>query len=597
MSRPTRSKLSPWIESLILNYGSQDGGSSSGRLKAQVIGVGQMSQSQAQGSEGPTGLLFLSDGVLQIPAILTTSAWEHLQDQEERECFTSLLNHTVCIQNYTLQFHMGPEQTKCRFFLSVGELATTAAGPVKDSTPCCTTLPSVRQKICETWRALMGQEGQESQSQCGFDLTELLGEWQHDCLQSVLEDIKERLMKASYAVEPQPSTSTFTPSLTCPDTFAAISWDIERIRDKREKCFTVPMNYLLIPEEDAQHLQEHLDVPSSTLIEVSAGFEERSRDLPQILETAKPSVDDDDWRIEGPALRQVDCVTNENPQLDEEDDVLDEVIITRLNEGKIRPLTNPWDMFPPPDETSSEDVSPCATQDHPPVGILTSTRLPTHSSTATPQTSELNSKGEQSELLPYQKPPSSTCLPVTVSTSASTSVTPPEPFTRPDEARAEPEKTNLLASEQESPIFEEVMVEGVERKCRKAKRKRSEPSAEAQNLLAEEEEAQVSGSPPSWLFESKNSSGLEEGSSHQPDKTIEPLCRKISTVHSDGKKFSYSYQVSGKNLQDFSKCKISESLLNWAVKYLVTPRQMDNQHNTSATSNQTSSDRTEITPL
>ncbi|GLD67626.1 uncharacterized protein AKAME5_001896200 [Lates japonicus] len=117
MPRPARSRLCPWIETLILSYGSEEGGSSStssGRLKAHVIGVGQMSQSQAQGSEGPSGLLFLSDGVLQIPALLTASAWEHLQEQEDRECFTSLVNTTVCIQDYRLHFHMAPEQNKCR---------------------------------------------------------------------------------------------------------------------------------------------------------------------------------------------------------------------------------------------------------------------------------------------------------------------------------------------------------------------------------------------------------------------------------------------------------------------------------------------------
>uniref|UniRef100_A0A3Q3EQV7 Uncharacterized LOC109989819 n=1 Tax=Labrus bergylta TaxID=56723 RepID=A0A3Q3EQV7_9LABR len=448
MSRSTRNKLSPWIESLILSYGCQDGSSSSssssssGRLKVHVIGVGQMSLSQAQGSEGPTGLLFLSDGVLMIPAILTTSAWEHLQDQEERECFTSLLNHTVCIQKYTLQFHMAPEQTKCRFFLSVGELATTAAGPVKKNTPCSTTLPSVRQKVCETWRTLLGQEGQESQSQCGFDLTELLGEWQHDCLQSVLEEVKEKLLTASYPANPH--------------------WDVDRVRYKNEKCFTVPMNCLLIPEEGAQQLQTPLDVASR----LSAALDDGSTDLPRVRETAGPSADEADWRIEDPALVQVS------------------------------------------ETSSSTDASP-EPEPHPHVPILTSTQLPVRSTKESQQTSEQSSKGEGSELLPYQKPPSSTDPPDTVSTPAPTSVSPPEPFTRP----------------------------------------------------------------------------------------VQTASRKTSAVHRDGKLFAYSYQVSGKNLQDFSRFKISDWLLNWAAKYLVTARQTENPHDTSATSNQTSSDRTEVTPL
>ncbi|KAG8012849.1 hypothetical protein GBF38_020772 [Nibea albiflora] len=110
MPRPSRIRLSPWIETLILSYGSHPqveegggGGGSSGWLKAHVIGLGPMSQSQAQGSEGPTALLFLSDEVLQIPAMLTASAWERLQYQEERESLASLLNTTVYIQDYQLQ--------------------------------------------------------------------------------------------------------------------------------------------------------------------------------------------------------------------------------------------------------------------------------------------------------------------------------------------------------------------------------------------------------------------------------------------------------------------------------------------------------------
>ncbi|XP_060892367.1 adrenocortical dysplasia protein homolog [Labrus mixtus] len=580
MSRSTRNKLSPWIESLILSCGCPDGSSSSsssGRLKAHVIGVGQMSLSQAQGSEGPTGLLFLSDGVLMIPAILTASAWEQLQDQEERECFTSLLNHTVCIQKYTLQFHMAPEQTKCRFFLSVGELATTAAGPVKKNTPCSTTLPSVRQKVSETWRTLLGQEGQESQSQCGFDLTELLGEWQHDCLQSVLEEVKEKLLTASYPANPQPSTSTFTSSLTCPDTHSATSWDVDRVRYKKEKCFTVPMNCLLIPEDGAQQLRTPLDVASR----LSAALGDGSTDLPRVCETAGPSADEADWRIEDPAHVQVNCEARENSPLHVEDKELDEDMITRLNESEIRPLANPWDMFSPPGETSSSaDASP-EPEPHPHVPILTSTQLPVQSTKESQQTSEQSSKGERSELLPYQKPPSSTNPPDTVSAPAPTSVSPPEPFARPanlfpatDEPCIGVSKPNLSSVEQESQLFEEEVVETVERKCRKAKRKRNEPSEEAQASVQEEEEEelQISGSPPSWLFDSMNGSGPEEDSSHPQ---VQTASRKTSAVHRDGKLFAYSYQVSGKNLQDFSRFKISDWLLNWAAKYLVTPRQTD----------------------
>uniref|UniRef100_A0A8C4HIX7 Shelterin complex subunit TPP1/Est3 domain-containing protein n=1 Tax=Dicentrarchus labrax TaxID=13489 RepID=A0A8C4HIX7_DICLA len=489
MPRPDRSRLSPWIESLILSYGGEEGNSSSsGRLKAHVIGVGQMSQSQAQGSESPTGLLFLSDGVLQIPAILTVSAWEHLQEQEDRECFTSLLNTTVCIQDYRLQFHMAPEQTKCRFFLSVGELATTAAGPVKESTPCCTTLPSVRLKICKTWRDLLGQETQDSQkSQCGFDLSELLGEWQHDCLQNVLVDVRERLMVVSgRPVSPH--------------------WDVERVRFKREKCFTVPIKCLLIPEEDAQQLQTSKNIG-----------------ICKPSETAQPSVDDAEWRIPKPVGVETGQDVSQNSPLPAEDSLLDDDMIAGVIDSDIRPLSNPWDLFPPPGDTcSSSEASPEATPtrslhnptaaeskpDH--AAILTSTQRPVHSPKESRQTSE-HSKGEHSYLPPYQKPPNSA-----------------------------------------------------------------------------KEEAQLSGSPPSWLFDTQAGSRANEGSSHHQGQTEGTVLRQTPTIHSDGRPFCYSYQVSGQNLQDFSRFKVAESWLHWAVKYLVVPKQTENPHNTeNRTSNQT----------
>ncbi|XP_074533833.1 adrenocortical dysplasia protein homolog [Halichoeres trimaculatus] len=586
MSRAGQNKLSPWIESLILNYGSPDGSSSTRRrLKAHVIGVGQMTQSQAEGCDGPSGLLFLSDGVIQIPAVLTSSAWELLQEKEERESFNSLLNATVFIRDYQLQFYMAPEQTKCRFFLTVGELATTVAGPVKDATPCCTTLTSVRQKICVAWRALLGQESQDSQSQCEFNLTELLGEWEHDHLQAVLEEIRERLMTVkSHRVNPQPSTSTSIPPRIHQDTFISTGWDVDRVRFRGEKCFTVPISCLVIPEDHAQQLQTPEDVESSTPSGLLAASEDEARDLPQINEAAG-SVDDAEWRIEDPALVKVGCFANENLQQRVEDNELDVTMITRLNESVIKPLSNPWDIFPAPEDTSlSTDVSPEALEPQEQVPIFTSTQLPVQSSKESQQTSEKSSKEEQSDLVPYQNPPNSRGLSITVSASASSSASPPDQLTtQPDISPAtdrlsnEPQETQL---EPEGQIFEED-IQSVKRKAETAKRKRSDPLVEVLTIL--EEEAHISGSPPSWLFDSKNSSDPEEGSSHQQARTKEAALRTTPTVHSDGKLFSYSYQVSGKNQQDLSQFTISDSLLTWAVKYLVTPKQTKNSQNTATT--------------
>uniref|UniRef100_A0A671XXV5 Shelterin complex subunit TPP1/Est3 domain-containing protein n=1 Tax=Sparus aurata TaxID=8175 RepID=A0A671XXV5_SPAAU len=546
-------RLSAWIESLILSYGTQK--ESSGWLKAHVIGVGPMSQDQAQGTDPPMGLLFLSDGMLQIPAILTASAWEHLQEKEDRESLSSLVNTTVCIKDYRLQFLMAHEQTKCRFFLSVGELATTAAGPVKDNTPCCTTLPSVRKEICKTWRAMLGQEVQDSQaSQCGFDLSELLGEWQHDCMQALLEDVKERLMTvSSRPVSPH--------------------WDVERVAYKRVKCFSVPVRYLLIPEEDTMQLPTPPNVGSSSPSGLPAASGDRERDLPQ-------------------------------------DSMLHEFTIAGVTDRSIRPSSNPWDMFPPPcDTSSSSNPSPDATPTHsihnPTAAeskpdcavILTSTQLSVHSSKESQHTSE-RSKGEHSYLPPYQKLQQLSSVPTTA--GSSTSVTPPESPIRPfnrlptiDEHCTSTAQQNPLTLDQERQILEQEMKEG---KCRKAKRKRSEPTPEALRALLNEEEAeaQISGSPPSWLFDTQ--AGSKEGSSYRQGQTERTVRKTTPTVHSDGRLFSYSYRVSGQNLQDFSQFKVAKSWLHWAVKCLVVPKQTDNP-NKPGTTDQTSSERTKFTSL
>uniref|UniRef100_A0A7N8X387 ACD shelterin complex subunit and telomerase recruitment factor n=1 Tax=Mastacembelus armatus TaxID=205130 RepID=A0A7N8X387_9TELE len=469
----------PWIENLILSYDSQEMNCSRGQLKAHVIGVSQMSLSQAQGSEGPTGLLFLSDGVLQIPAVLTASAWEHLQEQEDRECFTSLLNTTVCIQDYRLQFHMALEQNKCRFFLTIGELASTSAGPVKDSTPCCTTLSSVRLKICKTWKALQGQEEMDSQrSQCGFDLSELLGEWQHDCLQAVLDDVRKRLMVVN----------SCPVGLHTSGAFSATSWDVDRVRYKGMKHFSVPIKCLLIPEGDAQQQKTPPNAGSRT---------------PNLAPVCKPSeitqasVDAAEWEIATPVVAERNCGHKEHSPPPVEDFMLHEDMIAEMIDTDIRPMSNPWDIFPPPcDASSSSDASPDATPIHPlhksttaesrpdHATIITSTQIPLHSSKESQPKSDPSS-GQLSYFPPYQKPPHMNSLLATADPSTST-------FT--------------------SPL------------------------------------------------------GLFPKPSNLP---------KTPTVHSDGMPFSYTYHLTGQNLLDFSRFKIDESLLQWALKYLLVPQCTD----------------------
>ncbi|XP_010785258.1 adrenocortical dysplasia protein homolog [Notothenia coriiceps] len=599
MNRGARSRLPPWIESLVLSYGREEG-RCGGRLMAHVIGVGEMSQSQAQGSEGPTGLLFLSDGELQIPAILTASAWEHVQEQDDRECFTSLVNTTVCFHDYQLQFHMAPELTKCSFFLLVGELATTAAGQVKDTPPVSTSQPSVRLKICQTWRALLAhQETQDSQmSQWGGDLSELLGEWQHDCLHAVLGDVREGLIAASSRSKSlQPSNSTYNPLLAPPDTFTATRWSVDRVRFKGVKPFVVPTKCLLFPEQDAEQLHTQLPVRSRTTSGVCAASEDRKRDLPQVfktLQTTQPSGDDDaEWAIAKPEVVERDA--NDNSPYPVEDSMFHEDGITVFIDGH-RPLSSPWDIFPPPcDTSSSSDVSTEATPNYSPQNptttefksddgvILTSMQQPLHS---LKDTSEPN-KEEHSFLPPYQEDPHSTSLHATATPSASTSVSPPlsHLLSATDKQHTHTAQQHLPALDKESQILLKNIKGTNERVYRNAGRKRREPTAEALTSLVEQE-TQISGSPPSWLFDAQTGSGAEEGGSHQPAQTVGTVSRKPKspTVHSDGRLFSYSYRVSGQNQQDFRGFSVVEAHLHWAVKYLVVSKQMDPPPNTSVSS-------------
>uniref|UniRef100_G3NDB9 Shelterin complex subunit TPP1/Est3 domain-containing protein n=1 Tax=Gasterosteus aculeatus aculeatus TaxID=481459 RepID=G3NDB9_GASAC len=454
-------RLSPWIESLILGYGEQREESHGGQLKARVIEVGDISKSQDVGSEGPAGLLFLSDGLLQIPAILTKSAWEHLQQEEDRECFTSLVNTTVCVHDYQLQFHMASEKTKCRFVLSIRELATTATGPVKGSALCSTALPSIRRKICVTRKALLGQETQDSQY--GFDLSELLGEWQQDCLEAVLEDVRERLAAAS----PQPSTSTSTWDQLA--THTDTTWGVDRVKYKGVEGFKVPMKCLLISAENALQNQTPLNVRGGTAGELFAPREDREGSVPPPSESTSPSIDDAEWRVANGE--------EENAMAD------------------VKDLSNPWDAFPPPWETSSSsDASP--------------RRLVDPAAPAADQ--------------------------------GRTDSPPPPP-----------------------PPASDQVEETVEREYGKAKRKRSEPTT-----WVEEGEAQVSGSSPSWLFDTQAGCRAHEGSS--PWKPPRTPARTVPRSTATARRFSYSYLPSGQNLHDFSRFKVAESFLRWAVRYLQT---------------------------
>ncbi|XP_028837179.1 adrenocortical dysplasia protein homolog isoform X2 [Denticeps clupeoides] len=174
--------------------------------------------------------MFLSDGVVFMPALLTDVAWERLQELEERDCFTGLENAIVSVQKFSLHFHMEPELMSCYFYLTVNQLSTLGQGNVHKHTPSCTTLPSVRELIKTTWRS---QLNENSSSQAGFQLSNLMGMWQNDIISGMQNEIIDRLN--------MPGTSE--QSVT-----ALTGWHQDRLLYKAEGCFSVPASHLLRPE-------------------------------------------------------------------------------------------------------------------------------------------------------------------------------------------------------------------------------------------------------------------------------------------------------------------------------------------------------------
>uniref|UniRef100_A0A3Q2PR01 Translation initiation factor IF-2-like n=1 Tax=Fundulus heteroclitus TaxID=8078 RepID=A0A3Q2PR01_FUNHE len=524
---PPRSTLTPWIENLILSYGSRDeagSGSTGGLLRAHVITVGQMTESQARDFDGPTGLIFLSDGLLQIPAVLTASAWERLQELEERECFRSLLNTTVLMRDYRLQFHMDPEVSRCRFFLSVGELATHSAGPVRDCTPCCTSLESVRTKIWRTWRSLLGQDcSQQPCSPDELDLTELLEEWQQDVLQTLLQDVRERLAALR---RPQPSTSGRSPSLSCCRSAAAAAtgWDADRVRYRGEPSFSVPASCLLIPEEDARRLEAETGGSGQTAGADASSAEHAQSQMPEpavgqteqdagggmMSDPGGPVGGMDPGGSGGPGGGMTSVPGDPGGSGERSPPLLEDAApLPDLTAGL---LSNPWDMFPPPGVSSSTSDSspeptptlPCSQPD--PVAVATSTQLPVQSPPA-----------------PHGDQPPASCS------------TPPEP---------------PASDATESAVLEN----------------HGRPKSKLCDVTAEEPD--LRGSPPSWLMGSRSgesSANEEEGG---PSGSVP---RRTPSVHGDGTPFSYSYRVLGQNLEDVSRFGVATSLLHWALRYLLTP--------------------------
>ncbi|XP_038825324.1 uncharacterized protein LOC120024988 isoform X1 [Salvelinus namaycush] len=574
MTRGRRTKLEPWIEQVILSYGTEPKEEKKNTLmKAHVVGVGRMSESQARQTEGLTTLLFLSDGVVHIPAILTQDAWETLQEQEDRECFSSLINCTVCVYSYTLQFNMDSEQTKSQFYISVGELTTTSAGAAKDNTPCCTSLNSVRQKICTTWRSLLAQDSVHTQNtQSEFSLSELLGEWQHDWRQSLLEDVMELLRTPTNPPSPQASTSNAL-------THTGTRWAIERFRYKREDTFNVPVSHLHIPD----NLSQKLHAPSEDDSETQSGLVPLSEDRPtDPPETDQPIVAADSRQTDRPVPLERRHPAHE-PTLSQES--MDGEVVSGMTGGAV---ASPWDIFAPAAEllrtSSASDESitsePLHLQksqsllDSTPQPVTLAT-FPLATSTQVPSlTPGATQRSGERSLPPYQKPGPSHSLLTSCGSSSTVSLSTKNQHSGMKLHHSGSTTAHQLpVTEQQDQVEEEEDV--VKRWCRKAKRKSSVQTPEDNDITWEEEDMQKNRSPPSWMFETQDIPRIGEGSSCNQNAVAAIAPQRPSNVHSDGTLFSYSYQLCGRISKDLSHLKIPDGMLHWAVRYLVPSMQTE----------------------
>ncbi|KAL1007291.1 hypothetical protein UPYG_G00084600 [Umbra pygmaea] len=539
-----RTTLEPWIEQLILSYTAEPKEEKKTfRIKAHVVGVSQMSESQTWQTEGLRMLLFLSDGVVHIPAILTQDAWETLQEQEDRECFSSLTNCTVYVYSSTLRFNMASEQTKSQFYLTIGELITSSAGAAKDNTPCCTSLKSVREKICTTWRSLLEQRSLHSQgTQSEFNLSDLLGEWQHDWQQSLLEDVMKLLMTPT-THSSQPSTSTAPMHI-----YTGTKWDVERVRYKGGDTFNVPVSHLHIPDELSQ--KQH---PPSDDSETQSGLVPSSEDRLQHqtqTETHGP--------ISLAASKQTDSqVPLERRPLAYEPTLHQESLGGDLCLGGAgRPVSSAWDMFAPAvqllrtssasdDSLTSEPVSLQESQSllepTPPPALPVQVPLAT-STQVTSQVSGVTQWSDEHSLPPYQKP----CL---------------SPSLRPSTGSSS--STGSVSAKQQRP--------GMELHQSRSATTHDLPATELQGHIEVKEDLLETCSP-SWLHTTTRTG---EGTGLRQTAVAAVSTQRPSNVHSDGTSFSYSYKLCGHVSKDLSHFKIPGGMLHWAVQYLIHPGKMD----------------------
>ncbi|XP_023851332.1 uncharacterized protein acd [Salvelinus sp. IW2-2015] len=468
---------------------------------------------------------------------------------------------------------MDSEQTKSQFYISVGELTTTSAGAAKDNTPCCTSLNSVRQKICTTWRSLLAQDSVHTQNtQSEFSLSELLGEWQLDWRQSLLEDVMELLRTPTNPPSTQASTSNAL-------THTGTRWAIERFRYKREDTFNVPVSHLHIPD----NLSQKLHAPSEDNSETQSGLVPPSEDRPtDPPETDQPIVAADSRQTDRPVPLERRHPAHETTLSQES---MDGEVVSGMTGGAV---ASPWDIFAPAAEllrtSSASDESinsePLHLQksqsllDSTPQPVTRAT-FPLATSTQVPSlTPGATQRSGERSLPPYQKPGPSHSLLTSCGSSSTVSLSTKNQHSGMKLHHSGSTTAHQLpVTEQQDQVEEEEDL--VKRWCRKAKRKSSVQTPEDNDITWEEEDMQKNRSPPSWMFETQDIPRIGEGSSCNQNAVAAIAPQRPSNVHSDGTLFSYSYQLCGRISKDLSHLKIPDGMLHWAVRYLVPSMQTE----------------------
>ncbi|XP_062869293.1 adrenocortical dysplasia protein homolog isoform X2 [Trichomycterus rosablanca] len=356
----TETEPEPWIEQLIQNYGKSPREIS---VRAHVVGVSDLSESQHT-DENNACMLFLSDGTVFIPAVLSTAAWERLQELEERETFSGLDNTTVSLRKFHLSFHMDTELTSCQFYLSVNQIITVGRVTRHHRPPSCTMLPSVRHHILKTWRSLIKECSVSSlNSQSGFPLSCLMGAWHNDIIMELLNDAIKKI----------------APPTVCPQGVATpTNWHQERLHCRGEKCFSTPVSHLFIPEDQKELLTAD---PAQGQV----------RDLPSMAFDRSENGDLPTMAYTRPVSQEVWCCDGGG------------------NEERV----SPWDMFcPAPDllgtPSSSSETSVEPNSQHDSQSLLTAPlQVPIAASTQVQTSSTSTVDGSGDIILPHQRPHSS----------------------------------------------------------------------------------------------------------------------------------------------------------------------------------------------